>query len=150
MATSAPASANTSAISRPMLTLPPVTSALRPRIEKRAAICCALLRVMSSRSIVHPRLLLVLCASARCVCAGSSGGDVRLGVVGHARQKIVLGLFDMGAHQHGCGGGVAPFDGPHDVPVIVDDAAESAVVVAVTLPQRGDQEPVTIYQRQRP
>src|SRR5476649_603051 len=38
MATSAPASANASAIDRPILTLPPVINARRPDIEKRLAI----------------------------------------------------------------------------------------------------------------
>src|SRR5665213_1473568 len=60
-ATSAPASAKATAISLPMLTLPPVTSALRPCIEKRAATrrslsisaCCPSILPPASIAQVH-------------------------------------------------------------------------------------------------
>src|SRR5665213_3135827 len=60
-ATSAPASAKASAISLPMLTLPPVTSALRPCIEKRAAtrrslsisVCCSSIPPPASIAQIH-------------------------------------------------------------------------------------------------
>src|SRR5690349_722767 len=84
MATSAPASAKINAISRPMLRLPPVTSAFRPAIEKRAATSCALFAKSSSvhlpcalREAGSPKLTMSRLTRVQS-CIGYSTNDVSL------------------------------------------------------------------------
>ena len=67
----------------------------------------------------------------------------------HAGEEVLPGLLDVRAHQRRGGGRVAALDRDDQVAVVVDDRLEARGRVADLVPERGDEEPLALDQRER-